>query len=266
MVSRKKKKELMERIIELSKSVDDRKVDPFEVDVADFLKRLREVFPETKDQEEILLDVRAILGLTDVISQQEDWIKQKSSILHFDPMLVSWKARELSKKQLAYVLLNSLHQTVELECISEPGVREAIEYWDNLAPLSERGSELEAEEVFPEEVSREELEEFGFGSREDFDKLIERTWEELKEVSDEENKISYWKFIDSDSFKETVLNAWLVSFLVSYGYATIELSPLEEEITLKVRDERETSKEKSGTSVPIAVSYEDWESRRKENA
>lgn len=261
----KKKRELLERVIDLSKSVDQRKVDPFEVDVPDFLERLRELFSETEDTEELMMDIQAVLGLTDVVSQQEKWIKQKSSLLNFDPMMVAWKVRELSEKQLAYVLLNSLHQTMELEGISEPGVREAIEYWENLEPLSERGTELETEEVFPEEVSREELEEFGFESREDFDELVEETWEELKEISDENNEIPYWDFIDSENFRETILNAWLVSFLISYGYAMIEMDPLEEEITLKAREERETPADKSGTSVPISITYEEWKNRREGN-
>ncbi|KXA91015.1 hypothetical protein AKJ57_02775 [candidate division MSBL1 archaeon SCGC-AAA259A05] len=266
MVSKKKKRELMERIIDLAESVENREVDPFEVDVFDFLERLREIFPEAKTPEELLLDIQAILGLTDVISQQEDWIRHKSSLLHFDPMLVTWKVRDLSEKQLAYVLINSWHPTVELECISRPGIEEAINYWDNLAPISERGTELETTETSPEEISREELSEFGFESREDFDEMIEKTWEDLKKNVGEEGQISYWRFIDSDSFQETVKNAWLVSFMVSYGYATIEINPLEEEITLKPREKKETPSERTGTSVPIAITFDDWKRRKKQNA
>lgn len=266
MVRKKKKKELMERIIDLAESVENRKVNPFEVDISDFLDRLGEIFPEEKNPEELMLDIRAMLGITDVISHQEDWIKHKSSLLHFDPMLVTWKVRGLSKKQLSNVLVNSWHPTVEMECISRPGIKEAINYWKNLAPISERRTELETQEVLPEEVSREELSNFGFESKEDFDEMIEETWEELKEAGGDESQASYWGFIDSKNFHETVRKAWIVSFLVSYGYATIELNPLEEKIILKPREERKTEEKKTGTSVPIAVSYEDWKSRRENNA
>ncbi len=265
MVSEKKKKELIERIIDLSESVKDHKVDPFEVDVEDFLERLEEIFPEEENPEELLMDIRAMLGLTDVISQQEDWIKHKSSLLHFDPMLVNLKVKELSKKQLAYVLVDSWHPTVEMESIAKPGIEEAIEYWENLDPISERGAELETEEVAPGEISMEELEEFGFQSKEDFDEMVEEKWKTLKKETDGENKISYWDFVDSDNFRETIKNAWLTSFLISYGYAKIEISPLEEEITLKAREERKTPTEETGTSIPIAISYEDWKNRRGEN-
>lgn len=266
MASRKKKRELMERIIDLAESVENREADPFEVDVVDFLDRLEEIFSEIDESEELLLDIQALRGLTDIISQQEDWIKHKSSILNFDPMLVSWKVRGLTKKQLAYVLVNSWHPIMGLECISRPGLKEAAEYWRDLEPLSERGAELETEERSPEEITREELGEFGFTSQEDFDEMVEQKWEELKEVTGEDDQIFYWNFVDSDSFKDTVRNAWITSFLVSYGYATIEINPLEEEIVLKVKDERENPSEKTGTSVPIALSYEDWKKRREENA
>lgn len=263
-MSEKKKKELMERIIDLAKSVKDRKTDPFEVEVSEFIERLEKIFPDVEDPEKLLLDIRAMLGLTDIISQQEDWIKHKSSLLHFDPMLVTWKVRGLPKKELAYVLVNSWHPTVEMECIARPGIKEAIDYWNNLAPISERGAELETMEVPPEEVSREELTEFGFESKEDFDETVEAKWKDLKKAAGEDGEISYWKYIDSENFRETVRNAWLTSFLVSYGYAKIKIDPLEEEITLKPQEKRKTPAEKTGTSVPISISYEDWKERRSE--
>lgn len=266
MVSKKKKRELMKRIIDLAKSVQDREVDPFEVDVLDFLERLEEIFPKVEDPEELLLDIRALLGLSDVISHQEGWIKHKSSLLHFDPMLVTWKVRGLSKKQLAYVLVNSWHPTVALECVSKPGVKEAIDYWKNLAPISERGAELGTTEIFPEEIGRDELSELGFESKEDFDDMIEEYWEDLKEASGEDNEISYWEFVDSDNFLETIRNAWLVSFLVSYGYAAIELSPLEEKIVLKAQEEKGIPSEEMSRSVPVPISYEDWKERREQYA
>ncbi len=256
----------MERIIDLAESVNNRQADPFEVDVSDFLERLNEVFSETEDPDDLLLDVRAILGLTDIVSQQEDWVRHKSSLLHFDPMLVTWKVRGLSKKQLAYVLVNSWHPTIEFESIAKPGIDEAVEYWRNLEPLSERGTELNTDEKSPGEIDLDELSEFGFESKEDFDERIEEMWRELKQESDDNNQISYWDFIDSKKFRETIKNAWLTSFLVSYGYATIELNPLEEKITLKAREERETPTEETGTSVPIAISHEEWKERREENA
>jgi len=265
MVSAKNKEELIERILDLADSVNDREADPFEVEISDFLEKLNEEFSEVDDPEGLILDIEAMQGLSEIVSQQEDWIRHKSSLLHFDPMVVTWKVREFSKKQLAQVLINSWHPTSEMEALSAPGVKEAMEYWKNLEPLSERGAEIETEETLPDEIDKEELSEFGFESKEDFDDKIEEKWKELKEVSDENNRISYWDFVDQDNFKDTIENAWLTSFLISYGYATIELNPLEGEKKLEAREERETPKEKTGTSVPIALSYKDWKERMEKN-
>lgn len=261
-MSDKKKRELMLRIIDLAKSVREKGIDPFEVDVEEFLQRLREIFPNVEDPEELLLDIRAVLGLSEVISQQGDWIKHKSSLLYFDPMLVQWKLRELSEKKLAEILVNSWHPIVELECISRPGLRESIDYWTNLAPLSERGTELETNEIDPGEISRDALSDLGVESEEDFNDMIEKTWEELKEHAGDEKRIQYWDFIYSNSFKETVRRAWLVSFLISYGYATLEIQPLEEKIIIRPREKRETIRDDVGSSIPLSISYSDWKERR----
>lgn len=262
----KKKRELMLRIIDLAKSVREKGIDPFEVEVEELFQRLQEIFPEVEDPEELLLDVRAVLGLTDVVSQQGDWIKHKSSLLYFDPMLVQWKLRELSEKQLARVLTKSWHPIVELECISRPGIRESVDYWTNLAPLSERGIELETTEVSPGEVGRDALSELGVESEKDFNDMMEKTWRELKKAAENEGRISYWDFVDAKDFHKTVRQAWLVSFLVSYGYATLEIQPLEEKIIIKPREERETPEEEVSSSIPIPISYSDWKSRRTQSA
>ena len=265
MVSEANKEELIERIIDLAESVNNREADPFEVDINDFLERLNEIFSEVDDPNELLMDIEAMQGISDIISQQEDWIKHKSSLLHFDPMLVTWKVRELSKKQLAYVLINSWHPIVEMESMSVPGVKEAIEYWEDLEPLSERGTELETEEKLPEQIDKEDLSEFGFESKEDFDEKVEEKWRELKKTVGDDEEISYWEFVDDETFRQTIKNAWLTSFLVSYGYATLELNPLEDKIKLKPREERNTTEEETGTSVPISLSYEEWKKRRENN-
>jgi hypothetical protein len=51
----------------------------------------------------------------------------------------------------------------------------------------------------------------------------------------------------------------MTSFLVTYGYATLEIHPLEEEIFIKPY-EKQTAKigKKQLVSIPIAVSAEDW--------
>ena len=61
---------------------------------------------------------------------------------------------------------------------------------------------------------------------------MEKFWDELKTSvakKGEDGKIRYWDFIGSDSYGETVDRAFMTSFLITYGYATLEIHPLEEE-------------------------------------
>ena len=93
--------------------------------------------------------------------------------------------------------------------------------------------------------------------------MLDRTWRELKEAAGERGEISYWDFIHTQSFEETVKRAWLVSFLVSYGYATLELKPLEEEILLRPLPKPRELERITTFSVPIAISRGEWLRRLK---
>jgi hypothetical protein len=50
----------------------------------------------------------------------------------------------------------------------------------------------------------------------------------------------------------------LTSFLVTYGYATLEVRPLEEEMFVKPLEKPAKPTKKQLVSVPIAVTVEEW--------
>lgn len=57
----------------------------------------------------------------------------------------------------------------------------------------------------------------------------------------------------------TADRAFMTSFLVTYGYATLEIHPLEEEIFIKPNEKPDTKiGKKQLVSIPIAVPVEDW--------
>jgi len=257
------RQELMLRIIDLCDTVRKKGLDPFDVDVREFFDRLRELLPKLKKHEEFYLDIQAVLGLADVVFQQGEWIKHKSSMLYLDPLLITLKLHALPARELAEILTRSWHPIVEFESLSPHGIKEAMEYWTNLPSLEERWRELEATEVLTGEIARRELARLGILSEEDFTAMLDRTWRELKDAAKERGEISYWDFIHAQSFEETVIRAWLVSFLVSYGYATLELNPLEEEILLKPLPKPERLEWVATFSVPIAISRAEWLRRRR---
>jgi hypothetical protein len=118
---RQKKKqgaEHLQRLIVLCKSVEERGLDPFLVDVNDVIKIVREYFPEWESMEEFSLDAETINRLASVIKLQDDWIKHRSTSLYTDPFLIEEKLRKLSQESLARLFLNAWHPIIELEQIS----------------------------------------------------------------------------------------------------------------------------------------------------
>ena len=252
----------MLRVIDLCDSVRKRGLDPFDVEVREFFDRLRELLPKLRKDEELSLDIQAVLGLADVIFQQGEWIKHKSSMLYLDPLLITLKLHALPPNDLAEIWVKSWHPILELEGLSPHGIREAMEYWTNLPLLGERWKEPGVTEVLAGGIARKELARLGILSEEEFAATLDRKWRELKDAAGEKGEIPYWDFICAESFEQTVTRAWFVSFLVSYGYATLELLPLKEEILLKPLAKPRKLEQVTTFSVPISISRSEWLRRR----
>lgn len=237
-----------------------RGLDPFDVRVREFFERLRELLPRLKGYEELYLDARAILGLSEVVFHQGEWVKHRSSILYLDPLLIMLKVQALEPKELAEIFLKSWSPVVELEMLSPGGLEEALEYWSELLPLSERAQGLEGGEAELHRFSERDLEKRGFLGGEEFEKLLQEEWEELKRMAGARGAVSYWDFIRAESFERTAERAWVLSFLISYGYAHLEVDPLREEILVYHLEKPERGE--GGTkSVPIVVNPEVWRER-----
>ena len=73
-------------------------------------------------------------------------------------------------------------------------------------------------------------------------------------------KIHYWDFVGADTYEETVQRAFMTSFLVTYGYASLEVHQLEEEIFIKPNEKPVTlSSKMQMVSIPIAITIDDWQ-------
>ena len=75
----------IQHVIELCKSVEERGVDPFVVNVDDIIATLQRYFPEWETTEELTTDAEAVQCLASVIQNQGDWIKHRSTSLYTDP-------------------------------------------------------------------------------------------------------------------------------------------------------------------------------------
>jgi len=255
-------REKLQRIIEMCKSVEDRSLDPFLIDVDEVISSVREYFPEWEIPEDLCLDAETIHRLASVIKLQSEWVKHRSTSLYTDPFLLEEKLTRIGKEEIVETFVNAWHPIVEFEQISLHSLAEALRYWESLLPLKERWKEFPPAELERSLATREELIRQRILRDKAFSEELENFWQELKNkvVEKGENmKIRYWDFVGAETYEETVQRAFMTSFLVTYGYATLEIHPLEEEIFIKPY-EKPIAKvgKKQLVSIPIAVSAEDW--------
>ena len=251
--------EHLQRIIDLCKSIEEKGLDPFLVDVDDIIKVVREYFPGWELPEELCLDAETIHRLASVIKIQSDWVKHRSTSLYTDPFLLEEKIRKLSKVELANLFLGVWHPIIEFEQISTRSLAEAIKYWQSLLPLDERWLKTGSLKMETGTVTREELIKQRILVERTFSKDLEAFWEELKQKVEGKEKILYWDFVGASTYDETIKRAYLTSFLVTYGYATLEIDRLEEEIFVKPYGKPVSMLgKKQVISIPVSVSSEEW--------
>jgi hypothetical protein len=265
--SRKEQKkfgrEKLQRIIEMCMAIENHTVDPFLLNVDDVIKVVKEYFPQWEEADELNLDSEAIHHLASVIKLQSEWVKHRSTSLYTDPFLLEEKIMQASKDEMVNVFLGAWHPLVELEQLSLHSLAEAMRYWDGLVPLKERWPELAVPEVGMGHTNRDELVRQRILGDKVFSEELECYWQELKEkvaAKGRDGKMFYWDFIGADTYEDTVQHAFLTSFLITYGYATLEIHPLEEEVYIKPFEKPNTKiQTQQSISIPIAVTFENWQ-------
>ena len=255
-------REKLQRIIETCKSISDRSLDPFLVDVKENISIAKEYLPEWEIPEDLCLDAETIHQIASVIKLQSEWVRHRSTSLYTDPFLLEEKLARMPKEQIVETFLKAWHPIIELEQISLHSLAEAVRYWKSLLPLKERWKEFSSAEIEMGLATREELVQQRILREKAFSEELDTFWLQLKERVKEKNpegKIQYWDFVGAETYEETVDRAFMTSFLITYGYATLEIHPLEEEIFIKPYEEPETKiGNKQLISIPIAVAVEDW--------
>lgn len=256
-------REKLQRIIEMLTAIEGHQVDPFMLNVDEILKVIKEYFPDWKKPEDLTLDAETIHHLASVIKLQSEWVKSRSTSLYTDPFLLEEKINQADKDQMLRIFLHGWRPVVELEQISVRSLVEAMRYWETLVPMSERWKELAPGEVSTGVVSRDELVRQRVLGDKVFSEELEKFWLELKTAvaqKGKEGKLQYWDFIGADTYECTVERAFLTSFLITYGYATLEIHPLEELMFIKAFEKPQTKvSAEQAVSIPIAVTCDDWQ-------
>ena len=148
---------------------------------------------------------------------------------------------------------------IEMEQLSLFHLANAIEYWNNLIPINERLKRENPIILDAGTTTREELIRLRILADKTFREELEVFWQELKNKTAGNDKILYWNFVGAKTYNETLKRAYMTSFLVTYGYATLEIKPLEEEVfIIPFKEPRSEVDIERVVSVPISISYDDW--------
>jgi hypothetical protein len=249
--------EELARIINLCQSISTKSDDPFLVDIPQKLIVLKQLLPKWKVIDDLLMDAEAIKELSLMVKLQSDWVKRRATGLFIDPFLVEVKIKVMPKESLASALLSSWHPLIAAEQLTEKRLADAMDYWNILLPLEQRLKELEvAHDNEEKTLTVSELIKLKFLSDKIFNEEIQMLHSELLE-STKDAPMDYWKFILRDTYEETVLRAYALSFLISGGQANLIINPVEE-TTVVEGNVKPEQKKTGGKSVPIAVTYRKW--------
>jgi hypothetical protein len=247
--------------------VERKGINPFEVEITEILQILKKHLPHWTALDDFMLDAEAINRIASIITLQGDWIKHRSTSLYIDPLLLEFKIKTIDAKQLVEIFRKIWHPIVEFEALTKKRVNEAIEYWNLLLPFEERRLSLPPPVDNLKSTSFEELLKQKIISEKPFNEALHELWHELKASSKENEQVSYWTFIQANTYEETVYRAYMTSFLITYGYASMTIDPIEEEAFITPFQERQEALSKiQSVSIPIAINYETWKRRSEEES
>jgi hypothetical protein len=257
----------LQNIIATCQSIEERSLDPFLIDIKENVNSIRKYFPEWKIPDDLCLDAETLHHLAAIVKMQSEWVKHRSTSLYTDPFLLEEKLTKLSKEEIVDAFMKTWFPTIEQEQISLHSLKEALRYWENLLPMDERWGEESPNETAIGVTTKEELIQQKILRDKAFSQELEIFWQELKSKTREVNekgRITYWDFISAETYDETIHRAFMTSFLITYGYATLEIYPLEEKMFIKPYEKPAVANtEKQLVSIPISVSLEEWKKWKK---
>ena len=222
---------------------------------------LRKYLPKWQVLEDFALDAEALNKISSIVQLQGNWIKHRTSTLFVDPLLIELKIKMMDAPILADIFRRAWHPIIEMDRLTPRRISEAIEYWNHLLPLDERYLNLPEPTDNLGLTSLEELINSRMMSEEGFNELLQELWKELIAQATEADKgqVPYWDFIYAPSYDETVFRAYLTSFLLTYGYATMEIDRINEaSFLIPCNEPKEISVQEQMISIPISIDYTQW--------
>ncbi len=219
-----KNNQLYERLIDLSIKVLEGKVDPLDVDISKYLDSISSLFKKLKSLDDIIKDIRALYGLTIILSCQYELLKSRGLGLYIEPILVELRTQQLSIEAIAEILRSVWTPVVEIEVSDNILIEYALDYFNKLKPIDERKIKHIVYELPKAELTRDFI--IPLNIHEKLDEL----YQELIFTS-KGKWVDYYNFINSKG--NPVERAYLLSFLITEGRVVMMYRRFEDKIYVK---------------------------------
>ncbi|MEM2122859.1 MAG: hypothetical protein QXE79_04400 [Candidatus Bathyarchaeia archaeon] len=209
-------------IIETCKAVEERRFNPFFIDIGNAVQTLRLYYPLWRSIEDYSMDAEALKSLSKVLALQNSQLLYRSSRLYADPEVISSRLKRLSTAKLAEKFLKAFHPVIELEQITSPLIGEALIHWSQMTPYSWRSRNISLG-MGPQSLSIAELEAMGVTERKGFHERLKEIGAELRTAC-LKGPVEYSRFIRSNIVGGAgiVERAYLVSFLLTSREASLK--------------------------------------------
>lgn len=233
--------EELRRMAAALESVLSMKVEPFTVNVASLLRRLRSIVEESRDLETVVLDAEVLYRVSVVLGLQQRYILQSASSLLIDSQLVVAKVLRSEPHELAAALVSAWRPIARVEHVTTPLLVRAYEHFLSLPGKPVRiEAGLSAEERAP--------------GWEAYEAAFEEELRSLKsELESEGGWVDYWEFVSREGERRRASRAYLLSFLITRGEVEVQYDPLREEIRVMAATAPQQRREGDVLSLVISL-------------
>lgn len=232
--------EELEEFLELCRSIVKEGKDPFNLNVKEVLRILRELKVSLAD---FNMDSETLSAITSIIEAQEGWLEKRLSAMLIDPMLVEFRIKGMSKEELRSIALKCYHPIATIETLTKTRIREALDYWN----AKERGTFGfgDDREYELEPLSFKELYGLSILSEEKFEERMDELKGELSNVK----SIDYYMFVKGNDFQETFERSYALSFLITEGFVALNVDMVNERIDIVKNEDKD--RKSSSVAIPI---------------
>ena len=205
----------LENLISLAARILRHEIDPFDLDLDSYIELLKEYHDIWKSKEDLLMDAEALLKAVKVLKAQRERLSHELKL----PRGFASVIEETGENKLGKKLLSHMSPVFTPNTPIYQGLAKATaQLW--LAPTAHVPKKPKTAERASIELDLEDARRMGVVDSKKFEEMLASLLTELRDKTSS-SPIEYSEWILAPTFIETVNRAYLTSFLVKRGLATL---------------------------------------------